>query len=151
MHSGCDLQTHVTLLSDRNESKINNYLSSRSIIDVCIPPSLGFRGDTSSYLTAQSPCPSCPCSEQPQLHTSVCRVGNASWTSGTAPPSGVRPTARVLGRPAFLSSRGDTAGDTKSVGVSELTLLKDAERCSLNDLSKVHLCHFMQRAVVFPA
>lgn len=63
-----------------------------------------------SNLAKLSPCPSCPCSPWPQLHTSVCRVGSTSWSSGMAPPSGVRATARILGRPAFLSSRGDTAG-----------------------------------------
>lgn len=65
---------------------------------------------TGTDLARLSPCPSCPSSPWPQLHTSVCRVGNTSWASGTAPPRGVRATARILGRPTFLSSRGDTVG-----------------------------------------
>lgn len=86
-----------------------------------------------SNLARLSPCPSCPCSPWPQLHTSVCRVGSTSWSSGMAPPSGVRATARILGRPAFLSSRGDTAG------------VRNREVCPLHrhlNSFSIFLCYF---------
>lgn len=67
------------------------------------------RMQTTPYWSEQSPCPSWPCSPDPQLQTSVCREGSTSLASGTAPTTGVRATARTLERPALLSSRGDTA------------------------------------------